>query len=334
MKKIFINPGHYIGVDPGAVGNGLEEARVAMNIANRVSKYLQAVGYVTKVFSYDGLAVICEDANSWGADLFVSIHCNAATGWARGTETYTTGSVWGTKLAKAIQNQILKHIPETVDRGVKIRGFYVIQYTSMPAVLIETAFIDNPIDAKLLVNREDDFARAIAVGITDYFSFNAQNLMMPDVVDLPTKTNSNTNTNTNTNANTKATVNANSTKLSEHFDISEFACHHCGKSTKISPRLIELLETLRKNIGGLPIHINSGYRCPVHNANVGGVPNSQHVLGTAADLAIPAKLTLNQFLKHVEKLPFDWVGVYPYSYFIHVDVRDGGIGAPVVDMME
>ena len=40
----------------------------------------------------------------------------------------------------------------------------------MPAVLVETAFIDNAADAKLLVEREDDFARAIARGVTDYFA--------------------------------------------------------------------------------------------------------------------------------------------------------------------
>ena len=38
----------------------------------------------------------------------------------------------------------------------------------MPAVLVECAFIDNPHDAKLLVDKEDDFARAIARGVTDY----------------------------------------------------------------------------------------------------------------------------------------------------------------------
>lgn len=51
--KIFINSGHCIGADPGACGNGIEEAKVCWNISNRVSKYLQAVGYVTKVFSFD-----------------------------------------------------------------------------------------------------------------------------------------------------------------------------------------------------------------------------------------------------------------------------------------
>lgn len=319
--KIFINPGHCIGVDPGACGNGLEEASVAMNISQRVSKYLQAVGYITKVFSYDGLSAIVDDSNSWNADLFVSIHCNAATGSARGTETYTTGSSEGRKLASAIHNQLLAKIPQTVDRGVKIRGFYVIQYTNAPAVLVETAFIDNPTDAKLLIEHEDDFARAIACGITDYVFQNFKQhdtsfKPIPDVIDKP--------------VDSKVA----DTKLSKHFDRGEFACHHCGDCIEISPRLLELLEQLRANIGNLPIHINSGYRCPSHNSNIGGVKNSQHLLGTAADLAIPNNLTLQEFLRHVEHLPFDWIGVYPLSYFIHVDVRNGGIGTGIIDYME
>lgn len=313
MPKIFINSGHCPNVEPGACGNGLKEADVALSISRHVEKYLQAVGYSVKVFYYDGLAQICDDANAWGADLFVSIHCNAANGNARGTETYYSGSPEGKKLAEKIQKQLLAKLPSTVDRGVKLGGFYVIKYTNMPAVLVETAFIDNSNDAKLLRENEDEFARAIACGITDYYATST--VKMPDTVDAPT-------------------VKVGGNKLSEHFDKSEFACHHCGQCIDIHPRLIELLEQLRKNIGGYSIHINSGYRCPTHNANVGGVPNSQHVLGTAADLAVPRQLTFEQFKHYVTQLPFDWVGLYPYSNFIHVDVRNGGVYGHQGDRME
>ena len=172
--KIFINPGHCIGADSGACGCGLQEAQVAMNIGNRVSKYLLAVGYTTKVFQYDGLAEIVDVSNYWDADLFVSIHCNAFNGYASGTETvFYEGSVKGEKLARLIQNQIVNRLG-TVDRGIKDKiagGYdaYVVKYTNCPACLVETAFIDNPHDAELLRNNEDDFARAIACGITDYF---------------------------------------------------------------------------------------------------------------------------------------------------------------------
>ncbi len=98
--KIFINPGHCIDSDSGAVGFGLTEAEVAMQIAKRVSHYLAAVGYKTKVFQYDGLEEIVDVSNYWDADLFVSIHCNAFNGAARGTETfYFHNSVEGENLA-------------------------------------------------------------------------------------------------------------------------------------------------------------------------------------------------------------------------------------------
>ena len=168
--KIFINPGHGES-DPGACGNGLKERDVVLKIGKRVENYLRAVGYDVKLFQYDGLQEICNAANDYGADLFVSIHCNAANGKARGTETYYCfyGSTTGRKLANAIQRQLVDSI-DTMHRGVKEAGFYVLSGTNMPAVLVETAFIDNPQDAALLVEHEDDFARAIARGISDYFA--------------------------------------------------------------------------------------------------------------------------------------------------------------------
>ena len=177
--RIFINPGHCVGIDSGACGYGLTEAQIALNISNHVSHYLAAVGYTTKVFQYDGLEEIVDVSNYWDADLFVSIHCNAANGYAQGTETfYYLDSVEGYRLADCIQNQILAKVP-VVDRGVKAANFFVIKYTNCPAVLVETAFIDNPNDNALLTEHEDNFARAIACGITDYVA------LQPDIVDFP-----------------------------------------------------------------------------------------------------------------------------------------------------
>jgi len=122
--------------------------------------------------------------------------------------------------------------------------------------------------------------------------------------------------------------------LSEHFSESEFWCRGgdacgCNHSLKVDPRLIELLEQLRENIGGLPLHINSGYRCETWNRCVGGVPNSQHTKGTAADVACPNGLTMPEFLWYVEQMDWDGIGYYPYSQFIHCDVREGGVGAHI-----
>lgn len=167
--KIFINPGHKIGEDPGACGYGLQEAVVAMNIAKKLQPLLDNVGYSTKLYSYDGLAEIVDVSNYWDPDIFVSIHCNAANTIARGTETYHYyNSYFGKLLAKCIQDKLVENIP-TIDRGVREAGFFVIKYTHCPAVLVETAFIDNYHDNQLLRDFEDTFAKSIAVGITDFF---------------------------------------------------------------------------------------------------------------------------------------------------------------------
>ena len=122
--------------------------------------------------------------------------------------------------------------------------------------------------------------------------------------------------------------------LSAHFDTSEFWCRgrdqktcKCNHSLKLHAELIEMLEELRKLCGNRPLYINSGYRCPEHNSAIGGAVNSQHCLGTAADVACPYGMNFDDFISCVEKLPFDGVGIYRSENFVHVDIRNGGIRA-------
>lgn len=118
------------------------------------------------------MAKICEVSNASGADVFVSIHNNAAASTsARGMETfYYAGYAEDKKLATCIQNQLVKNI-NSIDRGVKTASYYVLTYNDAPkaAVLVECAFITNKQDNFLLKDKTDNFARAIAVGISDYF---------------------------------------------------------------------------------------------------------------------------------------------------------------------
>lgn len=172
--KVFINPGHAPGgnPDPGAIGpNRLRECDVAAAIGGLLEKYLTAAGVeVVGNVQNDSLYYVADQANASSADLFVSIHCNAAEdSRAHGTETlcYSRDSQAG-KLALCIQDQIIDAL-HTTDRGVKARpGLYVLRTTAMPAVLVETAFISNPAEERLLASHQDDFARAIARGVTDY----------------------------------------------------------------------------------------------------------------------------------------------------------------------
>ncbi len=177
--KVFINPGHAPDryVDPGAVNSrrGLCESEIAAQIGTRVAGHLRAVGYDVILHQNESLEGICRAANASGANIFVSIHCNAFDGKARGTEAYCArGSGYGRELASCINEQLAASVPvsnrASWNRGVKTAGFYVLMNTDMPAALIETAFIDNDYDADLLCQFEDVFARAIARGITDYFA--------------------------------------------------------------------------------------------------------------------------------------------------------------------
>ena len=77
-----------------------------------------------------------------------------------------------------------------------------------------------------------------------------------------------------------------SKRLSRHFLKAEFACNHCGKLPNNPPKkLLNILEDLRTEFDS-PVIINSGYRCKIHNNNVGGVKNSRHMVGDAADVVV------------------------------------------------
>ena len=183
--KVFINPGHDQKYDSGAVNpnSGLRECDVAAEVGALVVDYLEAAGCECQIMQSDNLAptpagrseyadrqgaTVTETANDWGVDIFVSIHCNAANTAAQGTEIECFGGGAGEQLAQCIQSQIVDSLG-TVDRGVKYTPkLLVLRYTDMPAVLVEMAFIDNDEDAELLAGKADDFARAIARGVTDY----------------------------------------------------------------------------------------------------------------------------------------------------------------------
>lgn len=168
--KVCINAGHYPGLDCGAIGRTITEAEYTMALMESVVSYLERAGVEVLAVQENELADIVDAANEWGAELFVSLHCNAANGRARGTESYAYyDSYEGRRLADAIRKQLTVAI-DTIDRGVKEAGFYVLKYTDCPAALVECAFIDNADDEKLLLTHQDEFARAIARGITDYIT--------------------------------------------------------------------------------------------------------------------------------------------------------------------
>ena len=167
--RVFINPGHDIDLDSGAVNPnyGTRECDVARNAGKMLARYLQTAGCEVRTLQSDDLGLVCETSNEWGADIFVSLHCNAFNTVARGTETLYK-SYNGEQLAQVIQDQIINSI-NTVDRGIKKRDdLWVLNGTDAVAVLVEMAFIDNDEDLEILNNDLDTIVRAIARGITDF----------------------------------------------------------------------------------------------------------------------------------------------------------------------
>lgn len=109
-------------------------------------------------------------------------------------------------------------------------------------------------------------------------------------------------------------------KLSTNFAVKEFACKDGSDAVLVAPRLVMVLQSLRSHFCAA-VTINSGYRTPQYNARVGGVTDSQHCYGTAADIVVRGK-TPAQVAAYARQLMPDWGGVGVYDSFCHIDVRE------------
>ena len=187
--KVVIDPGHAgRNVDPGAVNSatGLQEADVALQVSRLIESQMVAAGHEVKLTrteweqaETDDLSFRSAMANEWGAELFVSIHCNsAASSSAAGYEVWTSpGDTQGDVLATCIYKQIAAEFPERAGRADYSDGdpdkesrFYVLVHTDAPACLVEMAFISNDEEATLLSDAawQERYARAITRGVADY----------------------------------------------------------------------------------------------------------------------------------------------------------------------
>jgi N-acetylmuramoyl-L-alanine amidase len=185
--KIFIDQGHNpSGFNAGAEGFGLREQDITYtvgidlaNLLNADSRFEARTSRTTpeQALGYNNTSSLAERvrlANSWPADYFISIHCNANDNPAiNGTECYVyqnyTQSYY---LAERILPAIVSRLG-TKNNGVRLNpSLYVLRRTNMPSVLVELAYITNPDDAQKLGTRQYDFAYAIYEGFLDYFGFN------------------------------------------------------------------------------------------------------------------------------------------------------------------
>ncbi|HET8839129.1 MAG TPA: D-Ala-D-Ala carboxypeptidase family metallohydrolase [Flavobacteriaceae bacterium] len=118
-------------------------------------------------------------------------------------------------------------------------------------------------------------------------------------------------------------------KLTKNFDSEEFASRDGAETpceVMVNLKVLAMnLQHLRDLIGK-PIHINSGYRSPEHNREVGGVSNSQHLYGKAADITVKGmdpKTVRENILELIRRGEMKNGGIGIYDSFVHYDIRDG-----------
>ena len=170
-RKVVIDAGHGGDYDPGAVYAGRREKDDNLRLALAVGNILENNGvdvFYTRVTDvYDSPLEKARMANRSDADLFVSLHRNAALEPGRGSGTMTLvyeEEGIAEDLAESINNELRK--TGFQDLGIFERpDLIVLRRTSMPAVLVEAGFIDNPEDNARFDLEFEAVAQAIADGI-------------------------------------------------------------------------------------------------------------------------------------------------------------------------
>ena len=184
--RIFIDQGHNpYGFNAGAEGFGLREQDITYlvgaylaNILNSDPRFDAVTSRKTpeEILGYDNSSSLRERVDMaavWGADYFLSIHVNSNVNPAvNGTEAYVYRSdSEAYYMGEDIVAEIVRRLG-TKNNGVIVRpSLYVLRRTSMPAVLIELAYISNYEDALLLSTEQYQFAYAIYVGLLNYFGY-------------------------------------------------------------------------------------------------------------------------------------------------------------------
>lgn len=176
-STIVVDPGHG-GIHPGAVYEGVQEKDLTLSISLKLRDELVARGYNVVLLREEDITLDIYDrayiANDLGADLFVSVHCNASgtVPTYQGIYTYYhPSSNRGKRLAEAIQKPLCQ-ITGGIDRGVRSADFVVLRETEMCAVLVETGFMSNSEELARLCDEtyQGKLAQGIAEGVVRYLN--------------------------------------------------------------------------------------------------------------------------------------------------------------------
>jgi N-acetylmuramoyl-L-alanine amidase len=179
-RKIVIDPGHG-GSDPGATGaTGVKEKIINLSISEKLIRLLNDAG-ATVVVTRSGDQTVNNQRridliNGSNADIMVSIHANAYSNPAsNGTETFYCARNGNNAASRALAIQLQRELIAALglrNRGVKESSFYILTNTTIPAALVEVAFISNPAEESILLEPEAQERVAVALyrGIEAYFN--------------------------------------------------------------------------------------------------------------------------------------------------------------------
>lgn len=171
--KVVLDAGHG-GSDYGAIREGINEKDITLDVTQRVESILRSKGYKVALVRKDDTFVSLEDRVSFSEnqapEIFVSIHVNSAVSTEpSGIETHWYHD-YSKTLAETVHKHLVKEIPSSKDRGLFKSKFYVINHTTVPAILCEIGFLSNVDERNELItdSRKQKTAKAIAEGIIEY----------------------------------------------------------------------------------------------------------------------------------------------------------------------
>ena len=185
--RVFIDQGHNpVNPNAGAEGNGYREQDIVYRVGVSLNALLNAdpnfssrlsrpsPDTVLGTTNTDSLRLRVAGAVAFGADLFLSIHTNAAVSpTVGGSEALVFSAA---SPAYRIAEVLLRDLTDAVgfqNRGVRVRpGLYVLRRTPMPAIVLELGFITNPREARYMYENPTLFARGIYNGLRRYYGTN------------------------------------------------------------------------------------------------------------------------------------------------------------------
>lgn len=194
---IVLDPGHG-GPDGGAVGEGVEEKEVSLQLAQHVREYLEGAGasvWLTRESDKDlaspeekmlsrrktedikNRVRFIEDK---GADLFVSLHMNAigSSRWRGAQVFFNPKDERSEKMAVAVQGELREQLGNTNREALGLPHVYLLNHPEAPGILVEAGFLSNDEERKLLTQNvyQKRMAAAIYVGLLRYLEENEEEI--------------------------------------------------------------------------------------------------------------------------------------------------------------